>query len=77
MRVSGSFWLQFLAVRADKNFFDVCATPSLAAELTVQPIDRFPLDAAIVFSDILVRTPHIERSCSPSLALHSVDSTVQ
>jgi len=45
---------EFKAVRADADFFKVCRTPELATEVTLQPLRRFPLDAAIIFSDILV-----------------------
>jgi uroporphyrinogen decarboxylase len=41
-------------VRSQHDFFKICQTPALAAEITLQPIDRFELDAAIIFSDILV-----------------------
>jgi uroporphyrinogen decarboxylase len=41
-------------MRAETDFFAVCRTPELATEITLQPIRRFPLDAAIIFSDILV-----------------------
>lgn len=45
----------FQAVRAKHPFFEVCRTPSLACEVTLEPIDTFPeLDASIIFSDILV-----------------------
>lgn len=41
-------------MRAESDFFKVCRTPELACEVTLQPLRRFPLDAAIIFSDILV-----------------------
>ena len=45
---------EFRQVRAELDFFAVCRTPERACEVTLQPIDRFDLDAAIIFSDILV-----------------------
>lgn len=54
-RQAGRYLPEFLAVRAKHPFFEVCRSPSLAAEVTVQPIDRFAsLDCSIIFSDILV-----------------------
>ena len=43
-------------MRESHDFFEICRTPSLATQITLQPIQRFPhlLDAAIIFSDILV-----------------------
>jgi len=45
---------EYQTVRAKHSILDVCKTPELAAQVTLQPIDRFPLDAAIIFADILL-----------------------
>lgn len=45
---------EYLAVRERYSFEQICETPELAALVTIQPIRRFALDAAIIFSDILV-----------------------
>ncbi|WOO78464.1 Uroporphyrinogen decarboxylase [Vanrija pseudolonga] len=55
MRQAGRYLPEFLEVRKHHSFFECCQTPSIAAELTLQPIDRYPrLDASIIFCDILV-----------------------
>ncbi len=54
MRQAGRYLPEYQAVRAKHSILEVCKTPELAATVTLQPIDRFPLDAAIIFADILL-----------------------
>jgi uroporphyrinogen decarboxylase len=53
MRQAGRYMPEYRAIRAKHSMLDVIRTPELVLEVTMQPIDAFSLDAAIIFSDIL------------------------
>jgi len=57
MRQAGRYLPAYRAVRARASFLELCRNPDLACEVTLQPIDEFGFDAAILFSDILITLP--------------------
>lgn len=54
MRQAGRYMSEYRDLRTKHSILELCKTPELAARVTLQPIDRFPLDAAIIFADILL-----------------------
>jgi uroporphyrinogen decarboxylase len=87
MRQAGRYLPEYRATRAKAgSFMDLCRNPELACEVTIQPLDRFPLDAAILFSDILTvpdamglglyftegEGPHFERPVKDAAAVQAL-----
>jgi uroporphyrinogen decarboxylase len=54
MRQAGRYLPDYMKLKDKYSFFERCQTPELAAEITIQPVEQVGVDAAIIFSDILV-----------------------
>ena len=90
MRQAGRYLPGYRAIRARTAFLDLCRSPDLAAEVSLEPVLRFDVDAAIVFADILLtadamgasvsfeeggpRIAHPIRSAADARALHAPDA---
>src|SRR5512141_821056 len=64
MRQAGRYQASYRAVRQKAGFLALCRAPELIAQVTAAPIDEFGLDAAILFSDILIALPAMELDLS-------------
>lgn len=53
MRQAGRYLPEYMAIKRESNFRKMSHTPNIMAEITLQPLRRYPVDAAIMFSDIL------------------------
>jgi uroporphyrinogen decarboxylase len=75
MRQAGRYMAEYRALRAKHSILELCKTPELAAQVTLQPIDRFPLDAAIIFADILLPLEpmglHLEFAAGEGPVIHN------
>jgi uroporphyrinogen decarboxylase len=54
MRQAGRYMAEYRAIRAKASLLEICRRPDLAAEVTLQPVERLGVDAAILFADILL-----------------------
>ena len=57
MRQAGRYMKEYMDIRKKYSFLEMCKTPELACEITLQPVEKLNVDAAIIFADILLPLP--------------------
>ena len=84
MRQAGRYLPEFRKIRKNNtNFIDLCLNPNLSEKITIQPIDRFDFDAAIIFSDILMipyglgQDVEFKKNFGPSLGKINIDEILE
>ena len=84
MRQAGRYLPEFRKIREiNPNFVKLCLTPNLVSEITLQPINRFDIDAAIIFSDILMipyglgQDLKFEKGLGPKLGNLNIDNIIE
>ncbi|MHB1323193.1 MAG: uroporphyrinogen decarboxylase [Coriobacteriia bacterium] len=81
MRQAGRYMQEYRDIRAKYGFLEMCRTPELAVEVTLQPVDLIGVDAAILFSDILVPFPgmglDLEFAAGEGPVIHNPVRTVE
>lgn len=80
MRQAGRYMSEYMAIREKHGFLEMCKTPEIAAEVTLQPVDLIGVDAAILFADILLPLEgmglHLEFAKGEGPVIHNPVRTV-
>ena len=84
MRQAGRYLPEFMEIRKQNtDFVKLCLNSDLAKKITIQPIKRFDLDAAIIFSDILMipyglgQNVNFKKGCGPQLDKLQIDTSTK